>query len=757
MRRIASVLLILAAALSLHAAERKMVPRYNRLTHTWASYPMVTIQDIQQVPLDSLLVADTIQNNTARWNLQTSPYSGDTVTVTALCVVPAKVITYTAKGFTMLIYDTASTSLWKGVLVRVNSPTDTVQTILDGFENVEPGDIIQITGLISEFPTSSMNSLTQFQPIAGIAIDIVGSMALPSKISKTNGDFYQGIFSGGKVHYSTGEPYEGMYVEVTGLTVDAKINTSRGTFSAVDASGNEISEYDLSRFFTLKGTSTDHPFPDTMWTRLYASMTVGTKIDTMRGVITTASGSENARGYRIAPIYYGDIVFGSTLPSVTTHRRYPVLVPSDTTPLVTVKAVSQSGSALASVVLYFSLNGGAWTPDTMILNVSDTTYRANLPMEADSTNVRYFIKAIDGLANSAIYANAGSGGSASDTSKGFFFYNVIDRPLTIYDIQYTPYKNGRTPYAGAIGTVTGIVTADTSALEVVQANSGWTSAWYIQSGNQPWSGLWVVGAESLMAPLKIGDSVSVTGNISEDFDVTQIYNVSSVSDYSGGNTVPAPVVLTTGRFGANAGNGDAGAEPYESMLVTFNNVTVTNTYPTFSDPTEYEVDDGSGAVLVQHGGMNSYSNQPGDTLLGKTIIHQGDRFSSLTGIIYYSYNRYKFVPRTNADFGPMTAVHEPERMALPKSFALGQNYPNPFNPSTKFDVSLPHTAHLSVEVYNLLGQKVATLADETRPAGVYTVIWNGTTQRGTVATSGVYFVRMSTPQFTTVRKVLLMK
>jgi hypothetical protein len=101
--------------------------------------------------------------------------------------------------------------------------------------------------------------------------------------------------------------------------------------------------------------------------------------------------------------------------------------------------------------------------------------------------------------------------------------------------------------------------------------------------------------------------------------------------------------------------------------------------------------------------------------------------------------------------------------SMPKEFALSQNYPNPFNPSTKFEVSLPQAAHLEVIVYNVLGQKVATLANESRDAGYHSVTWNGTTQIGAPVASGIYFVRMNaTPAsggegFNAVRKIMLMK
>ena len=103
-------------------------------------------------------------------------------------------------------------------------------------------------------------------------------------------------------------------------------------------------------------------------------------------------------------------------------------------------------------------------------------------------------------------------------------------------------------------------------------------------------------------------------------------------------------------------------------------------------------------------------------------------------------------------------------VALPKVFALGQNYPNPFNPSTKFQVSLPQDVHLEIVIYNILGQKVATIANKVLEAGYHTLVWNGTNEAGSPASTGIYFMRMSATttngsgeSFTAVKKLMMMK
>jgi hypothetical protein len=115
---------------------------------------------------------------------------------------------------------------------------------------------------------------------------------------------------------------------------------------------------------------------------------------------------------------------------------------------------------------------------------------------------------------------------------------------------------------------------------------------------------------------------------------------------------------------------------------------------------------------------------------------------------------------------PFTDAVPSDNQAKPKSYALHQNYPNPFNPTTSIQFDILQRALTDISVYNLLGQKVATLVSRELAAGVYTTSWNGQSDRGTPATSGVYFVRMSArsagvngkeENFSAVRKLVLMK
>jgi hypothetical protein len=89
---------------------------------------------------------------------------------------------------------------------------------------------------------------------------------------------------------------------------------------------------------------------------------------------------------------------------------------------------------------------------------------------------------------------------------------------------------------------------------------------------------------------------------------------------------------------------------------------------------------------------------------------------------------------------------------LPTTFALHPNWPNPFNSSTMIRYDVPRTGEVRLTIFNLLGQRVATLLDQRRLAGTYTVTWDASN-----LPSGLYFCRMEAAGFAQTRKMLLVK
>jgi hypothetical protein len=89
---------------------------------------------------------------------------------------------------------------------------------------------------------------------------------------------------------------------------------------------------------------------------------------------------------------------------------------------------------------------------------------------------------------------------------------------------------------------------------------------------------------------------------------------------------------------------------------------------------------------------------------------------------------------------------------LPRAFSLSQNYPNPFNPITEIRYTLPKDSYVKLEIYNILGHKVATFMGGKHKAGYQVARWDGSSY-----SSGIYFYRLQVGDFVQTRKMILLK
>lgn len=135
-----------------------------------------------------------------------------------------------------------------------------------------------------------------------------------------------------------------------------------------------------------------------------------------------------------------------------------------------------------------------------------------------------------------------------------------------------------------------------------------------------------------------------------------------------------------------------------------------------------------------------------DTSFVSSGITTYDSASSVTAYISHFSN----VVGTKAS--AVTAVKEQAGPNIPTQFVLRQNYPNPFNPTTNIEYELPKSAFVHLNVYNILGEKIATLVNSVVGAGVHSVTFNP----GNIS-SGLYIYQLKTDGLTLSRKMLLMK
>ena len=135
----------------------------------------------------------------------------------------------------------------------------------------------------------------------------------------------------------------------------------------------------------------------------------------------------------------------------------------------------------------------------------------------------------------------------------------------------------------------------------------------------------------------------------------------------------------------------------------------------------------------------------GDTFSDQFTLSQGTHsitLSSAAGGVTLDYLQV-------IAFEP-TAIYRPNQ--LPEGYALAQNYPNPFNPTTTINFSLGKPSNVKLTVYNLLGQKVATVIDRPMSAGRHTVVFDAK-QYG----SGIYFYQLEAGEFKSYKRMMLIK
>ncbi len=94
---------------------------------------------------------------------------------------------------------------------------------------------------------------------------------------------------------------------------------------------------------------------------------------------------------------------------------------------------------------------------------------------------------------------------------------------------------------------------------------------------------------------------------------------------------------------------------------------------------------------------------------------------------------------------------------LPEKFALKQNYPNPFNPETTIEYGLPKQSHVTLTIYNVLGQQVRTLTNTVQHAGNYSIVWDAKNDRGEMVPTGMYLYVLTTNEQRMTRKMVLMR
>jgi len=136
---------------------------------------------------------------------------------------------------------------------------------------------------------------------------------------------------------------------------------------------------------------------------------------------------------------------------------------------------------------------------------------------------------------------------------------------------------------------------------------------------------------------------------------------------------------------------------------------------------------------------------------GGIILYEDPDNVHGTRIVYYTFAFYLLSSPEPKEEVKITVSQ------LPREFVLHSNYPNPFNSSTTIRFDIPVEAHVTIEIFDLLGRKVGTLTDGNKLPGFYELLWYGKDKNGKILPSGVYFYAITAGQFHRLHKMLLVK
>ncbi|MBI3135617.1 MAG: T9SS type A sorting domain-containing protein [Bacteroidetes bacterium] len=251
---------------------------------------------------------------------------------------------------------------------------------------------------------------------------------------------------------------------------------------------------------------------------------------------------------------------------------------------------------------------------------------------------------------------------------------------SIYNIQYTADISGDSPENGNVVTTYGIVTG-------VIGFGADIDRFFIQDGNGPWTGIYVYDNTH---PVTLGDSVSVTGTVSEYFGLTELSSVTDVTIVNSGNAQPTPAAINTG---------DAAQEQYECVLVQVTDALCNNQDAGFG---QFIVNDGSGDRLI-------------DDQIYQHVATLNNVYE-ITGVTFLSFGEVKIFPRIPADINILAYAGIEEN----NDFTI---YPNPANDLLVLNV-LPTAL---VQIYSISGSLVyeangkTTLDISALEPGIYMV------------------------------------
>lgn len=720
MRKISALILVLLSVLNVRA-----------------QYPLVSISDIQYVDFQNL-------SN----GIDTSSYFGDTVEIEGIVTFDPCDYGLSSTGSRVGTWlQDPNQSSWNGIHVLIDAAAigysgtlSELNNAVQFIDNFQVGNKVRCTGIVGNF---GLNSST---PVPGntqvlllpIASEITGIGSVPSPYIINVDQFMLSDGQGGQItQHTTGEVWEGCYAEIPNVqVVDVSYgtgsNTGRIFWSIQDQFGNKMGVRDVSgwirndtfdNFCTSIGSNT----PDTWDISPY----IGATVSYVRGQILEYCSSNSGCQYYISPRDFNDIGPITAAPPVVSNVTLSNSVPGTSQSQTVSATITDVDGSVAIAKLYYSIGLGNTTFTSVSMTQSGNTWSGTIPAQGpDSTYVNYWIKATDNLGYSTNYPDS--------LATNSFYWVKNDGINSVKDIQYNP-SGSATPFlAGKWLTnmdLQGIVMATVGFYDL-----GLT---ILQDGEGAWHGIYLRGQN--LSTLKRGDKIKITSaKVFENFNVTFLDSTTYLL-LSTGNPLYAPYMGLDPAAIHDAVFDQT--EPYEGLLIGFNNMFVVNQNP--DDPSTF----GEWAVDINttdNIGMrcDDYSNDIGfDFGLDSLSLNQS--LDYIYGILYYSFGNWKLLPRNKDDIAGYQTISGIENDPL--NLLEVKAYPNPAKDVMHVAISLTQSQQVTISLHDLTGRKVISESVKL------TTGENQLTLSSTGVPAGVYMLTISSDQFSFAEKMVVVK
>jgi hypothetical protein len=493
-------------------------------------------------------------------------------------------------------------------------------------DNFTVGNRVRFTATVNAF---SNNTQLQVEPIPSSVVSL-GTKPTPTVITVDS------LMVGITQNKINGEPWEGTYVEIQNVFVANRLDAGGGRWQwdVTDGLGNFLAIRDASGH--IRNDALDDHCPDWLsgtpgvsnTPMTFAPPADGASLAFIRGTVTESFGE-----YFIAPHDLSDIGPATTSPPIVNNIERDPVIPTSTETVTISADITDADGTIATAELYYAY--GLATPSFTMVTMTNTSadrWEANIPGPGvDSTWVKYYFRAVDNAGNETLFPDAMATGS------NYICYD--DGINSILRIQKNEESFGSIwdgdslPVLNITATVTaGLQTYDLGLLAV-------------QDDTRPWSGIFVRNSDGIENLFR-GDEIRITsGSVDEEFGVTYLENI-TFDLLSSGNPLPAATTgLNTDSIGANV---FLRAEPYEGMLLRFDNATVTsNNADAPSTFGEWLI--GTSTTTPDAGMRVDDISNDVPFEFGTDSVTVGETLGFIQGVLYFSFGNYKLLPRNRAD------------------------------------------------------------------------------------------------------------